>query len=389
MKSHAWDPSKLEELRKKEGLSKTDLALNTEIGYQTILRILKGESAPNTKTLQALADYFHVTTDYFLSSSGDNKSENADSSIKKQNRHAKRITSKPYPYNLLYDLYIDSEFAPPETITQDQMDGLLAVLSKLSDPIRNDLRLCYELKYKMKDIAKADDVTPSRVQQRISLALSVLIQPSFFDLIHYGLLGNQIRQKDLQLKLTTARIALLEEEIKKLKKEHFLKSLSISDLNLSIRSYNCLTRNLPEVRTLDDLYQYVAANGIDGLGKIKNMGVKSVKEILGILRDHGYPVDEIPSVAAWPGKTIYPIVRHKGQVKADPSSSDNTADESKQKDDDTYTLIFEDKDEEECSDAADDDTYTIIFEDDDDEEPEQESPVKRKGLFGTKLFAKR
>lgn len=53
-------------LRGKRRLSQRNVALRTGITHSTISRIEDGISAPSTKNLQLLADFFKVSTDYLL-----------------------------------------------------------------------------------------------------------------------------------------------------------------------------------------------------------------------------------------------------------------------------------------------------------------------------------
>lgn len=57
---------RLEELRKKMGLSQEDLAKKINMTQQRISAYEKGKREPDLETLKVLADFFGVTTDFLL-----------------------------------------------------------------------------------------------------------------------------------------------------------------------------------------------------------------------------------------------------------------------------------------------------------------------------------
>lgn len=57
---------KIEELRKKMGLSQEDLAKKLNMTQQRISAYEKGKREPDLETLKLFADFFKVTTDFLL-----------------------------------------------------------------------------------------------------------------------------------------------------------------------------------------------------------------------------------------------------------------------------------------------------------------------------------
>ena len=57
---------RLAELRKKAGLSQRNLAIILNCSQNMVSQWENGTRDPSTDTLKALADYFHVSTDYLL-----------------------------------------------------------------------------------------------------------------------------------------------------------------------------------------------------------------------------------------------------------------------------------------------------------------------------------
>ena len=57
---------RIEELRKKMGLSQEDLAKKLNMTQQRISSYEKGKREPDLETLKLFADFFHVSTDYLI-----------------------------------------------------------------------------------------------------------------------------------------------------------------------------------------------------------------------------------------------------------------------------------------------------------------------------------
>lgn len=76
------------------------------------------------------------------------------------------------------------------------------------------------------------------------------------------------------------------EQAVKVEEKQVSKSIAISSLELSVRSYNCLKRAGYE--TLDDLSELT----LKELAAIKNLGKKSVDEIVEKLAEHGISLEE-------------------------------------------------------------------------------------------------
>jgi transcriptional regulator with XRE-family HTH domain len=59
-------PQRLRELRSGAGLTQTEFGALFNLSKQTISGYEKGDNAPPIETLEKLADYFKVSTDYLL-----------------------------------------------------------------------------------------------------------------------------------------------------------------------------------------------------------------------------------------------------------------------------------------------------------------------------------
>lgn len=71
-----------------------------------------------------------------------------------------------------------------------------------------------------------------------------------------------------------------------------MKGIVIERLNTSVRAYNILKR--AGIDTLEDIFAVLDGAGIEGLLKIRNLGIRSSTEVLEIALKHGY--DVIPMV---------------------------------------------------------------------------------------------
>lgn len=59
-------PDRLRRLREREGMSRLVLSQLCGLPDGSIRRYERGETKPNVESLIAIADYFHVSTDYLL-----------------------------------------------------------------------------------------------------------------------------------------------------------------------------------------------------------------------------------------------------------------------------------------------------------------------------------
>jgi DNA-directed RNA polymerase subunit alpha len=85
-------------------------------------------------------------------------------------------------------------------------------------------------------------------------------------------------------KVSNIQKDIIFEEIKEEKKENFVEKIQISSIDLSVRSYNSLRR--AGYSTIDQLSKI----SMDELSNIKNLGKKSVDEILDKLVEYGITI---------------------------------------------------------------------------------------------------
>ena len=138
-------------------------------------------------------------------------------------------------------------------------------------------------------VAKDLGVTTERVRQIVSKALRRLYHSrykifSYYDFEYYDNLYQEELAKRLQEieELKTAS----EETILALSKPR-PKDIKIDELDLTVRSYNCLRR--AHINTIDDLINKTE----EDLLKIRNLGRKSTREVIEKLNAFGYQLKSL------------------------------------------------------------------------------------------------
>lgn len=69
---------RIKELRKEKRITQTDLANGVHVTQQTVTAWESGRAVPNASTLDALADYFNVSSDYILGRTNTKNPESKD-----------------------------------------------------------------------------------------------------------------------------------------------------------------------------------------------------------------------------------------------------------------------------------------------------------------------
>lgn len=206
-----------------------------------------------------------------------------------------------YPYNLAYDIFG----------SDDLFKNILP--EYLKEVAANDLSeresVCVQLRYRelksYDDIAKKCNVTRERIRQVLANALRKLRHPvrasryiavpKFeFDRLQQEYISLQLYSKKLEDSLHLSGDNILDLTT-------FLDT-PIENLELSVRSYNCLTRRA-KLKTYSDLINYK----LEDFLKIRNLGRRSFDEIMGKLSEIGFKV--------YSGGHIYDISEWNGEYK--------------------------------------------------------------------------
>ena len=166
----------------------------------------------------------------------------------------------PYPDNLLYDIFGGEwEFPRP-----GDFDGSLEyVLHTLTERERRILDFRYKGGLTFEAIGKRECVTRERTRQIHAKALRKLRHPDRLNYLKHGVSGVIARKTE------SAREAALASLPKQDKPE----DITLEELGLSVRSYNCLKR--AGMNTLRDVSEMT----FDELCHVRNLGKHSIDEI--------------------------------------------------------------------------------------------------------------
>ena len=151
-------------------------------------------------------------------------------------------------------------------------DGSLEyVLHSLTERERRILDFRYKDGLTFEEIGKRECVTRERVRQIHAKSLRKLRHPERLYYLKYGVSGAIARKAE------SAREAALASLPKPDKPE----DITLEELELSVRSYNCLKR--AGMNTLHD----VAEMTFDELCNVRNLGKRSIDEICAALTNYG------------------------------------------------------------------------------------------------------
>lgn len=189
-----------------------------------------------------------------------------------------------YPYNLIEDL----ELEPCECFEHfnERLEFLLTKLV-ITDREEKIIRLYYIDGKTFEEIGKEFGFTRERIRQINEKAIKKL---KLFKKYFYGgkwCLMEELAKEEYQKYLETQKSYWKYESAKQYILQYesgvFLpiREQKIENLDLTMRTYNCLKR--AGIRTIDDLLNFSYYDLI----KIRNLGRKSMKEILDTIHDLG------------------------------------------------------------------------------------------------------
>lgn len=209
-----------------------------------------------------------------------------------------------YPYNLLVDVFggwgediNDDSFIANQELTLDQKDGLDFALDTLTEREKHCVILKYRENKTLEEIGKEYNVTRERIRQVIAKATRKLRHPSRANYIRKGYRVASGIVFDKALEYWIPEIAKAKEYAERKIAEY--KELAenvgaempddrletdIADLELSVRSYNCLRR--AGLNTIGDIVNL--EDGQRRMMRVRNLGRKSLEEVYARLREHGY-----------------------------------------------------------------------------------------------------
>ena len=207
-----------------------------------------------------------------------------------------------YPYNLAYAVFLPSwERKSEEQIKEAKykvysvyIPGLLEAVNDLTDREQKVLELRYKHYLTLEQCGYRFNVTRERIRQVEAKALRKLRNP--YRSKHWILdtmdKAREVQEKLSRLELENIRLKnYIESHLTNSKipwdnerKEDSVSDISIDDLELSVRSFNCLRR--AGINTIGDLDGFT----VERFMKIRNLGRKSMEEVIARLKEYGIEI---------------------------------------------------------------------------------------------------
>ena len=207
----------------------------------------------------------------------------------------------PYPMNLItkvlctdYSDISERRNIALVPIDKDIEKGVESILSELTEKEQKVIRLRFKENLTLGEAAKELGITDKRVRQVEAKALRKMSAPQQKMKMIYGERGYNIsiRRKTIEKMLSETKE--MEKEIKRIRENNDketespinLYTISVESLAFSNRAYNILKRQ--GLNTVGDIIDFYKEHGIDGLMKIRNMGRRSLDEILDKIGYHSW-----------------------------------------------------------------------------------------------------
>ena len=312
--NYNWRSDRLKDLMSRSGISLTALAESSGVSVSALQSYSQERSVPSLESWIKLSDFFSVPVDYFLDRWDSDEINRSYSEIFMQLRRAPyeaylsggrkelRLTTgnteAPWPYNLLDDVIERTGKKWETTLNSDQENGLDNAIKLLGEREERILRQYYETGKTLDEVAATENVSRERVRQIVSKSVHRLRHPVLFRLIELGAEGaemsksltkaaEELRAKlqdvnnmEIELRGKMAQMASLvslvpQEAMENAKDNKDWSSVSIDELDLTVRSWNCLRR--AGIKTIAQACQAVKE---ERLLKLRNLGRKSLDEIL-------------------------------------------------------------------------------------------------------------
>ena len=342
----SWNSEKLKFLVEKSHMAVEDIAAALEISHHSLCSYMYGTITPSVIILMKMANYFGVSTDYIL---GREDNKDVDLNYESAFRRARKGAYEKYlryraqcwqgslaiedknmapiaewPYNLLEKITGKPiEYA----LSDDQKNGLIYVLTQtLTAREEKSIRLYFADELTLSQISKEFGIGKERVRQIIAKALRKMKYPTRWNYISYGEKGYALmleeRNLDSKIKALEEKEQMFNDRLAEFnKKQEAYKDVidvsikpvevydtTISELDLSVRSCNCLTRAASNVKngykkypTIGDVIE--ACDGkIENVILIRNLGRRSYEEIYNVIKEKtGYTLQEL--FDNWPKKS--------------------------------------------------------------------------------------
>lgn len=204
-----------------------------------------------------------------------------------------------WPWNLALAIYkAKSNEAKADVLRSVAPRGLYAALETLSDREQTVLQMRYRDGMTLEEAGREQNVTRERIRQVEAKALRKLRHPArqsmiqwltrdeYLELSRLGQAQIESCMEELRRLVGELKSMLLQEPAPATAPNESILSRPIDELNLSVRSYNCLNR--AGVDTIGD----VARMSRGQLMRVRNLGRKCMEEIIEKLKELGLEVPE-------------------------------------------------------------------------------------------------
>lgn len=314
-----WNREVFAELVEKSSISRKSLAAASGVSEAAINQYIRGVTAPGYANILKIADFFAVPLDLLA---GRCDEETARGVLDNYGAYFMRLRRAPYeaylrcrrptqaihgfeapwPYNLLDEIF-QGQWS--DVLTQDQLDGLKKALTILTEREQQVIDAYYRRGLNLEEAGREQNVTRERLRQISAKAVRKLRHPARKKLILYGLeMSKEMSEVGrLRAELTAETYALTQwqaeldaraellgyRERKQIgtpefddeagsseqdQASHGLQNIWIDELQLSVRSYNCLRRAC--IDTVADILELSQEDMIH----VRNLGRKSMEEII-------------------------------------------------------------------------------------------------------------
>lgn len=197
-----------------------------------------------------------------------------------------------YPYNLALSIFRMDRDGEERALSLS-VKGIEIGLATLTDRERNVLIMRFKEKLTLEQVAKNYEVSRERIRQIEAKALRKLRHSSrlakmkaytYYDVVKHNEDYNSIKAENKNLEKAISlytKKQINKEELEEMANIADIRDISLEDLDLSIRSYNCLRR-----RGIDRLGE-IADMTAEELSLVRNLGKKSLDEVLRKLKEYG------------------------------------------------------------------------------------------------------
>lgn len=203
-----------------------------------------------------------------------------------------------YPQNLLYAVFEDEKMLENANTITDLNGSVEYALYTLFDRERQILKYRFAHLMTHEEIGKLYSITRERIRQIEQRALRKLRHPQRLKYLKYGVLGvidlnreeylNRVMDIENRLiELCKLNDAKADEVIHDVKLKEKYKGILIENCDFSVRTYTCLKRH-----GIDSLSQ-LSKLSYNEIINIRNLGRKSVGEIIDKLSEYGYDVEHL------------------------------------------------------------------------------------------------